>query len=266
LTELTAAAIEAARARLGLGAGGPLVVVGVTGSTNDDARKAAALGAPAGAAFLADAQTSGRGRGRHTWHSPPGENLYLSLIARPRVAASSVAPVTLAIGVAVAEVIEARLGASPAEPAPIQIKWPNDVLAAGRKIAGVLVEGQLRGAEVVSLVVGVGVNVKTRDFPEELAARATSLARLGCLDLDRATLAAELLAALGAAIARYEKERLSGFAAALARRDALLHRRVEVGGVVGVAAGIDAAGQLLIRGEGGAITPVSSGEVLALFP
>jgi BirA family biotin operon repressor/biotin-[acetyl-CoA-carboxylase] ligase len=263
LTDLTAAAIEAARARRSI-AGGPLVVVEVTGSTNDDARKAAALGAPVGAAFLADAQTKGRGRGRHTWHSPPGENLYLSLIARPRVPASSVAPVALAIGVAVAEVIEARLSAAPAEAAPVQIKWPNDVLVAGRKIAGVLVEAQLRGAEVVSLVVGVGVNVKARAFPEEIAARATSLALLGCLDLDRAALAAELLAALGAAIARYEQERLAGFAAALARRDALFGRRVEVGGVAGVAAGIDAEGQLLIRGAGGAILPVFSGEVLVL--
>lgn len=263
MTDLTAAAIEAARARRSL-SGGPLVVVEVTGSTNDDARQAASLGAPAGAAFLADAQTKGRGRGEHTWHSPPGENLYLSLIARPRVPAQSVAPVALAIGVAVAEVIEARLSAAPVEAGPVQIKWPNDVLVGGRKIAGVLVEGQLRGAEVVSLVVGVGVNVKTRAFPEQIAARATSLALLGCLDLDRATLAAELLAALGAAVARFEQERLAGFAAALARRDALFGRPVQVGAVAGVAAGIDAEGRLLIRGEGGETTPVFSGEARVL--
>jgi BirA family transcriptional regulator, biotin operon repressor / biotin---[acetyl-CoA-carboxylase] ligase len=138
------------------------------------------------------------------------------------------------------------------------------VLVGGRKIAGVLVEGQLRGTEVVSLVVGVGVNVKTRAFPEGIAARATSLALLGCLDLDRATLAAELLAALGAAVARFEQERLVGFAAALARRDALVGRPVQVGAVAGVAAGIDAEGRLLIRGEGGETTPVFSGEAHVL--
>jgi BirA family transcriptional regulator, biotin operon repressor / biotin---[acetyl-CoA-carboxylase] ligase len=263
LTDLTLGAIEAARARLGA-AGGPLVVMEVTRSTNDDARRAAELGAPAGAAFIADAQTAGRGRGGHAWHSPAGENLYLSMIARPRVPASSVAPVTLAIGVAVAEVIEARLAAGPAPAAEVRIKWPNDVLAAGLKIAGVLVEGQLRGAEVVSLVVGVGVNVRSRAFPEEIAARATSLGLLGCLDLDRATLAAELLAALGDAISRFERERLQGFAAALARRDALRGRRVAVGGISGTAAGIDAEGRLVIRGDGGEITAVFSGDVLPL--
>jgi BirA family biotin operon repressor/biotin-[acetyl-CoA-carboxylase] ligase len=263
LTDLTLAAIEASRARLGV-AGGPLVVMAVTGSTNDDARRAASLGAPAGAAFLADAQTVGRGRGGHTWHSPAGENLYLSMIARPRVPAESVAPVTLAIGVAVAEVIEARLAAGPAQAPKVRIKWPNDVLVEDRKIAGVLVEGQLRGAEVVSLVVGVGVNVRSRAFPIDLAARATSLALLGCPDLDRASLAAALLAALGDALQSYERERLQGFAAALADRDALHGRRVVVGGVSGIAAGIDAEGRLVIRGDGGEITAVVSGDVLPL--
>src|SRR4029077_8364386 len=138
--------------RLGSALGRPLSVVPVTASTNDDARAAAAAGAPHRDAFLADAQTAGRGRGGHTWHSPPGENLYLSIVLRPRVPAGDIAPIALAIGVAVARAVEEALAGR----APVWLKWPNDVLAgpaeAKRKLAGVLVEGQLRGAEVASLV------------------------------------------------------------------------------------------------------------------
>jgi BirA family biotin operon repressor/biotin-[acetyl-CoA-carboxylase] ligase len=169
--------------------------------------------------------------------------------------------VALAAGLAVADVLEARLLAAPEPRARVAIKWPNDVLAADRKIAGVLVEGQLRGTEVVSLIIGVGVNVRTRDFPPEIAARATSLALLGCPDLDRSTLAAALLAALGGAVIRYEQEGLEGFSSALARRDALYGRHVTVGDIAGIAAGIDAEGRLLVRAKGGAVIPVVSGEV-----
>lgn len=260
MSDLTAAAVERELARLGAPFG-PVSVVALTGSTNDDARAAAARGAPHGAAFLADTQTAGRGRGGHAWHSPPGENLYMSMILRTRVPAASVAPVTLAVGLAVATVVEARLDGL----ADVRIKWPNDVYAAGRKLAGVLVEGQLRGAEVVSLVAGVGVNVRTVDFPPELAARAASLRSLGAADLDRATLAAELLAAIGAAVARFEREGLGGALVEIARRDFLLGRRLEAGGVAGTGAGIDADGRLLVRTAAGAIVAVSSGEVTVTF-
>ncbi len=243
---LAAAAIAAELDRLGAGVGRPLVVVPVTASTNDDARAAAAAGAPHGAAFVADAQTAGRGRGGHTWHSPPGENLYLSVVLRPRVPAASVAPITLAVGVAVARVLEGILAGR----APVWVKWPNDVLAGPandkRKLAGVLVEGQLRGAEVTSLVAGVGVNVHAAAFPEALAARATSLARLGAEGLDRSVIAARLLAAIGDAVARFEVDRLASFALDLARLDALRGARVEVAGVRGTGEGIDAEGRLLL--------------------
>lgn len=271
MNDLSAEAIARALDRLGAAVGRPLSVVERTGSTNDDARAAAAAGAPHGASFVADAQTSGRGRGGHTWHSPAGQNLYMSMIARPRVPAAGVAPAALAVGVAIARVVEARMGAE--AHAPVWIKWPNDVLAGAaapgrapihtaRKLAGVLVEGQLRGSEVASLIVGVGVNVRTTAFPEEIAARATSLALLGAADLDRSGLAAELIHAIGAALARYEEDRLASFLPDLARLDALRGARVEVAGARGEADGIDAEGRLLLRGEGGALARVATGEVL----
>lgn len=260
--DLSAHVIQGFLDRLGARVG-PVHVVAETGSTNDDARGAAARGAPSGSAFLAEAQTHGRGRGGHSWHSPPGENLYLSLLVRPAIPAASLAPLALAAGVAVAEVIEARLAALAAVPcAPVRIKWPNDVLAGGRKVAGVLVEGQLRGEVVQSLVIGVGINVRTRSFPEEIEARATSLALLGCAELDRSSLAAAVLAALAGAVIRYEASGLRSFAEALTERDALRGLRISIGEIAGIGAGIDEGGRLLIAPEGGgAPVPVTSGEI-----
>lgn len=257
--DLDAAAIELELDRLGSRIGRPASVLAETGSTNDDARAAAAAGAPHGAVFLADAQTAGRGRGDHAWHSPPGENLYMSIILRPRVEAASVPPIALVVGVAVARAIERRLGASP--PFEIGIKWPNDLIVSGRKLAGVLVEGRLRGKEVSSLVAGLGVNVRSQSFPPSIADRAISLAMLGVSDLSRASLAAAIIAELGSAIALFEQSRLEPFARELERRDVLRGSRVDVSGVRGVAEGIDADGRLLIRTEDGALERVVSGEV-----
>ena len=257
MSDLDAAAIARAIAASG-GALRPIVVASSTVSTNDDAKYAASTGAPDGAAFLAETQTAGRGRGGHTWHSPPAQNLYLSLVVRPRVPAASIAPITLAVGVAVADVLAGYVG----ERAIVAVKWPNDVLAGGRKLAGVLGEGQLRGGEVASLIVGLGVNVHASEFPPELAARATSLALLGTAARDRSALAAALILAIASAVRRYEATRLEGFLAAIARRDALLGRDVEVAGVRGVAVGIDAEGRLLVRTERGDVTAVVSGEVI----
>jgi BirA family biotin operon repressor/biotin-[acetyl-CoA-carboxylase] ligase len=256
---------EEAIARELTGLGGPpdlpVSVLAVTRSTNDDARDAAARGAAHGSLFVADAQTAGRGRGGHAWYSPAGENLYLSVVLRPRLPAASVAPVTLAVGVAVARALERALESAGAR-AALWVKWPNDVLAGveRRKLAGVLAEGQLRGNEVTSLVVGVGVNVHGTSFPPELGDRATSLALLGARTVSRSALAARLARAITEAVASYEGTRLASFAADLARLDALRGAPVEVGALSGTACGIDADGRLLVASEG-RVTPVVSGEV-----
>jgi BirA family biotin operon repressor/biotin-[acetyl-CoA-carboxylase] ligase len=260
MSGLDEAAILRAIARRGAALGLPLSVVKRTASTNDDARRAALAGAPHGAAFLADEQSAGRGRGGHRWHSPPGENLYLSVVLRPRLPAMAAAPITLACGVAVAHVVERALVAASAPTAAVQLKWPNDVLVDGRKIAGVLVEGQIRGEALQSLVVGVGLNVRARRFPEEIQGRATSLALLGA-EPPREELAADLLAALGEGAARFEGDGLAALAGELARRDWLRGRRVTVGEIAGEAVGLDAEGRLLVRTDDGALCPVVAGEV-----
>jgi len=256
--DLESSQIEAELGRLGASLGSPISVVVETASTNDDARRAAAAGAPHGATFIADAQTAGRGRGGHSWHSPPGENLYLSIVLRPAVAPADIAPITLAIGLAVARVVARRLPHA----ATIALKWPNDVFAGAHKLAGVLVEGQLRGDRLTSLVAGIGLNVGTRSFPPELAERATSLALAGATDLDRSRLAAALIAEVGRVVQVFEADHLAPLLDEIRALDFLVGRAVEVAETRGTAAGIDAAGRLLIRDASGAAHSIASGEVL----
>jgi BirA family biotin operon repressor/biotin-[acetyl-CoA-carboxylase] ligase len=135
-----------------------------TGSTNDDAREAAAAGAAEGLVIVASRQDAGRGRRGAAWVCPPGEGLAFSVLLRPRENKALWPRLSLAAGLAVAEAL-GRLGVV------AEVKWPNDVWVAGRKIAGILVEA---GDDHV--VVGVGINVGVREFPPALAESATSLA------------------------------------------------------------------------------------------
>jgi BirA family transcriptional regulator, biotin operon repressor / biotin---[acetyl-CoA-carboxylase] ligase len=270
---LDAARITAEIARRGGALGLHLHVRASTGSTNDDARAAARAGAPHGSAYLAEAQTKGRGRGGNVWFSPPGENLYLSVLLRPRVEASRIAPFTLAVGLAVARVVDLQRTQLEA-----RIKWPNDVLLGGKKVAGVLVEGQIQAgvaeslsrwggerpgtpAHVASLVVGVGLNVGTTRFPADLERTATSLAIAGAPGVDPSTVAADLLVELGGALASFEAHGLAAVLEELRARDALVDASLRVGSVEGRGAGIDAEGRLLVRTGAGDVIAVASGSV-----
>src|SRR5690349_6653341 len=145
----------------------------VVGSTNDLAAQAADRGEPEGTTFVAGAQTAGRGRLGRTWFSPPDAGLYISTIVRRR----AVAPwITLAGGVAVASGIRAATGL------PVQIKWPNDIVAVGpagfrarRKLAGILAEAASGPDGVHHIVMGMGINLRPSSFPPELADRASSI-------------------------------------------------------------------------------------------
>jgi BirA family transcriptional regulator, biotin operon repressor / biotin---[acetyl-CoA-carboxylase] ligase len=193
--DLDTASIEREIASRGALLGRPLVVVESTTSTNDDAKQAAREGAPSGAAFIADAQTGGRGRLGRTWHSPPGENLYASFVLRPSLPPNAAPVVTLAAGLAVADAV------APLVPGrTVALKWPNDVLVDDRKVAGILTEANLSDARASWIVIGVGINVRTTTFPAEVALRATSLALAGADDLDRGALFVALAVALSARI------------------------------------------------------------------
>ncbi len=168
--------------------GSPLHRLPTTPSTNDEAKHGARAGAPHGATWVAEEQTAGRGRQGRSWVSPRGENLLFSVLLRVDCVPSRLPLVAIVAGLAV------RDAAARAAPrADVRIKWPNDVLVGTKKVAGILVEAITVGRHIEAVVVGAGVNVHTRVFPEELAERATSVSLVSSEPPDRDVLLADIL-------------------------------------------------------------------------
>ena len=208
------------------------------GSTNERARELAEEGAPHGTLVTADEQTAGRGRQGRGWSTPPGSALALSLVIRDPDPLLS-----LRAGLAVADL------AGPAA----TVKWPNDVLLDGRKVAGVLVEGRPQEGWAV-LGIGVNAALDIADLPEELHDTAGTLG-LDPSELPRAL--AELLTALEARLAEPAEAAL----AALRERDALLGRPVRWEGGSGTGEGIAEDGALRVRAPDGTVHSLATGEV-----
>ena len=143
------------------------------GSTNDEARRLARVGAPEGTLVCADAQQKGRGRRGRSWHSPPG-NLYLSLVLRPDAPPSRAPQLGFVAALALADAVEQLVGPA----LPLRFKWPNDVLADGAKLAGILLESEMAlGGGLDFVILGIGVNLVST--PRDLEYPATSLADRG---------------------------------------------------------------------------------------
>jgi BirA family biotin operon repressor/biotin-[acetyl-CoA-carboxylase] ligase len=246
---------EAEVATRGLALGRNVSFSEETASTNDDALAAAKSGAPHGSLFGAETQSRGRGRRGSEWVSTPGAGLWFSLLLRPELRAELVPGLALCAGLAVRSAVASRVAA------PTLVKWPNDVLAGGKKLAGILVESQFTGAQVAGVVVGVGINVTQASFPEPIAELATSLSLLGATALARERLLADVLEAFESELARISTHGMPAVAEALRPHDALFGRQLRIGDVEGEGAGIDASGALLVRRANGDLTAVVSGHV-----
>ena len=228
-------------------------VVLETGSTNADLlARAPALTAPV--LLVAEHQTAGRGRAGRSWLSSPGHSLTFSLAWKFADGLHSLTGLPLAIGAALAETL-GRLGQ------PVQLKWPNDVLKDGDKLAGILVETAPAPDGAVWAIIGIGLNLVMPDEMEERIGRSAAavpwLARM-----DRDTLLAGVLDGLADGLRQFER---SGFAAFSGRWN-LLHgwqgQRVVIldrGEVLheGLAAGVDDAGRLLLDTDGGRVAIVA---------
>jgi BirA family biotin operon repressor/biotin-[acetyl-CoA-carboxylase] ligase len=218
--------------------GSPRLHLRATTSTNDRARDLAAAGAPHGTLVTASEQSAGRGRQGRTWSAPPGHALLMSLVLRdpPEL-------LPLLAAVAVAEVAGERA----------QIKWPNDVLIEGRKVAGILAEGRPQEGWAI-LGIGLNVAVRVDDLPPELHATATTLG------LE----AAEVEPTLDRLLRALERTLILGTAAMLdawRARDAVRGNTVTWAGGSGVAAGIDGTGRLVVELPNGGRTELDAGEV-----
>ncbi|HEX2678112.1 MAG TPA: biotin--[acetyl-CoA-carboxylase] ligase [Polyangiales bacterium] len=235
----------------------------VTDSTNDDARQAALGGAPNGHVVVADAQRHGRGSQGRDWSSPHGEDLYLSIVDRPSVAFAALPPLTLAVGLGVAEAVDALRGDAGAA-APSRVKWPNDVQIDRKKCAGILIEATASGGgELQSLVIGIGLNVNRTEFPSELSALATSLRLQHAQQrpLDRTAALCTLLDHVERWVDRFAQEGAESVTRALASRLALLGERASCGEVRGIVRGVSPGGALRMETEHG-VREIIAGRLL----
>ncbi len=228
-------------------------------STNDLAKELAAQGAPEGTVVVAEAQTGGRGRLGRQWNSPPGVGLYASLVLRPPLPPLELPQITLTTAVAVVRAVRRVAGMAPG------IKWPNDLLLRGKKLAGILTEMETESDRIRHVVVGLGVNVNNPGFPPELAATATSLSLATGGSFSRVKL---LQAWLEEFEALYDRFLNQGFPEILAEWKV---SAVTLGQAVTVRQGpreisgkaLDVAhdGALLLRTAKGEIIRVTSGEI-----
>ena len=241
--------------------GRPLHCFAELDSTNTTAREMAAAGAAHGTVVIADAQRRGRGRLGRSWASPTGKNLYLSALLRCTLPPERLAQIGLLAGVATCETVHEWCGA--------EIKWPNDVLAGGRKVAGILTEMDGSGGQrVVVLGIGVNLNAELADFPDELRDKAGSLRLASGVPIDRGRFAAQLLAALEARYEQWQRDGFAPIATAWRGLSPLVGRHIRVqepGAIVeGTVIDLSDDGALRLRLADGAEHRVIAGDVTVL--
>lgn len=225
-------------------------------STNRYAKKLAGQGAAHGTMVLADTQTAGRGRRGHSWISPAGSSISMTLILRPDVPPAQVAKISLLTALATANAIRRVTGLD------VRIKWPNDIVAGGRKVCGMLMEMDATPEKVASVVAGVGINVHQTQFPEEIAHSASSLDLLAGRRISRADI-------VRAFLQEYERVWALGDEAmmrAYRERSATIGQRVQVIGLngtyTGTAQDVTDSGSLLVRAdEDGGVREVLAADV-----
>jgi BirA family biotin operon repressor/biotin-[acetyl-CoA-carboxylase] ligase len=231
-----------------------IVRYGVVASTQPIAFELAQGGAEDGTVVVADAQTIGRGRRGRIWHAEAGTSVLASFILRPRLAAPLLPTLSFAAALAVADTVTKLAEAAP------RVKWPNDVLIDGRKIAGILLESRLTGDGTV-VVIGIGLNLTQERFAEEVRETATSLLLATGRRVERDAALAVLREDLQAWRGRLERD---GFGPIRERWLALsdtIGRRVAIDGVTGTAVDLALDGALLVD-DGRGVRRVVAGEVL----
>ncbi|HEX9078850.1 MAG TPA: biotin--[acetyl-CoA-carboxylase] ligase [Desulfuromonadaceae bacterium] len=230
-------------------------------STNDAAFRLAEDGAEEGTVVIAEAQRRGKGRLGRQWQSPAGVNLYCSVILRPPIPPVMAAQMTFLSAVAAARAMEAVTPLAPS------IKWPNDLLLNGAKVAGLLNEMSAETEKVNFIVLGIGVNINMRreHFSGELRHPATSLLLEGGSEVSRLAFTRALMEALDVLYAAYLEKGYAPIRAEWLRRCSFIGRRVRVTfqdkDLNGIAEGIDEEGALLVRTPDGTLARVLAGDV-----
>jgi len=234
------------------------------GSTNTHARELAEKGAAEGEVVLAESQTHGRGRLGRRWESPPFANLYFSVILRPKLAPVYAPQITLTAAVALAEAIDSLIPLSPV------IKWPNDILVNGKKLAGILAEAVCARERVEYVILGIGVNVNcpVDAMSQELRQRATSLFDVTRIHMDREFVLRRLIQDLDRCYGDLEQFGFEAIAPQWEARFGLRGKRVRIElrdqVLIGRARGLARDGMLLVEGDDGILQKVIAGDVIPL--
>ena len=229
-------------------------------STNDYIKRQAD-GAREGLLVVSDEQTAGRGRSGRAWASPKGEAAYFSFLLKPEVPPDCVSALTLVMGLSVAQAVRECLDL------PVGIKWPNDIVIHHKKICGILTEAGARDGRIEWVVVGTGVNINNRSFPEELADRATSLfLEMGGREVPRAEITAQILRRFHRNYRIFlEKGSLAGLTGEYDRllvgRGSTVRIEDPAGSYTAVSRGIDESGRLAVTLPDGREERIASGEV-----
>jgi BirA family biotin operon repressor/biotin-[acetyl-CoA-carboxylase] ligase len=233
-------------------------------STNDYARKLAEQGGMEGEVVIAESQRRGKGRLGRSWVSPPVRNLYFSIILRPKLSPLHAPQITLMSAVALAESIQSFISVVP------EIKWPNDILVDGKKLAGILTESSCAADRLLFVVLGIGANVNfpPEEMPAAIRQSATSLMTLCGRPVDRSALLLELLRSLDRCYGDLEREGFAPMAERWSSFFRLRGKRVKVEMldqvVQGKAMGIDSDGALLLEDDTGARQRIIAGDVIPL--
>ena len=228
-------------------------------STNKKAKELAQEGAEHGTLVLADAQHAGIGRRGRSWSSEKGAGIYMSLLLRPEIEANKASMLTLVAALAVERAIVELLHCQP------MIKWPNDIVLNQKKICGILTEMALKGTEIDYVVIGIGINVNNKAFPEEIVQTASSLSLELGKEIDRELLITEVWKQFSVYYEQFlstmDLTRLKGaYEKALINQEEQVKVLDPLGEYVGIARGITNTGELIVE-TAGEIKCVSGGEV-----
>lgn len=229
-------------------------------STNNVAKKMAEEGAPHGRLVIAEIQNAGKGRRGRSWSSPKGTGIWMTFILRPQINPQAASMLTLVAAMAVRKAVYAETGLE------TMIKWPNDIVANGKKICGILTEMSAEPEWINYVVVGIGVNANTESFPEEISSVASSLFIETGKKVDRS----RLVAAFGNAFEEYYNQFMKKgnlelltdeYNSFLANYDNQVKILEPAGEYTGISRGINHFGELLVTDMDGRERIVRSGEV-----
>lgn len=229
-----------------------------TDSTNEEIKRCLSThSSELGLIVIADGQTRGRGRRGRTWHSEPGTGIYLSTLIRPDLFPEQLPILTLMAGLATAKAVNEFI------PHPAQLKWPNDLLLKGKKIAGILCERH--SAKIPAVIIGIGINANQNHFPRNLKEIATSLKLEFGKDVNRTALIKSLITQLDLLCSQLKEKKIQGIIDNWTQNTDLFGKTISLKkanqNTIGKAIRLDRQGRLVIINESGEEMAFDSGEV-----